>query len=104
MATDSPTSELPVFDKTDGRGIHDVVPIVTPSNPLEPIVTRRELWSYYRTHFLLPLSGSSNGSFLVIFQQPRPGPKLPKGEHYLTIGWKQVRASASCLVTVFILK
>jgi hypothetical protein len=27
----------------------------------------------------------------VIFQQPRPGPKLPKGERYLTIGWKQVR-------------
>ena len=27
----------------------------------------------------------------VIFQQPRPGPPLPKGEHYLTIGWKQVR-------------
>lgn len=26
----------------------------------------------------------------VIFQQPRPGPSLPKGEHYLTIGWKQV--------------
>ena len=27
---------------------------------------------------------------LVIFQQPRPGPPLPKGESYLTIGWKQV--------------
>jgi len=65
MVTDSPTSELPVFDKTDGRGTHDVVSIVTPSNQLEPIVTRRELWSYYRTRFLLPLSGSSNGSFLV---------------------------------------
>ena len=26
----------------------------------------------------------------VIFQQPRPGPKLQKGENYLTIGWKQV--------------
>ena len=26
----------------------------------------------------------------VIFQQPRPGPKLQKGESYLTIGWKQV--------------
>jgi hypothetical protein len=26
----------------------------------------------------------------VIYQQPRPGPKLPKGESYLTIGWKQV--------------
>jgi hypothetical protein len=27
---------------------------------------------------------------LVIFQQHRPGPPLPKGESYLTIGWKQV--------------
>jgi len=27
---------------------------------------------------------------LVVYQQPRPGPKLPKGESYLTIGWKQV--------------
>ena len=27
----------------------------------------------------------------VLFQQPRPGPNLPKGESYLTIGWKQVR-------------
>lgn len=28
--------------------------------------------------------------YAVIFQQPRPGPPLPKGEHYVTIGWKQV--------------
>ena len=27
---------------------------------------------------------------LVIFQQPRPGPPLPKGESYLTVGWKQI--------------
>ncbi len=33
---------------------------------------------------------------LVIYQQPRPGPKLPKGESYLTIGWKQVRTGLSC--------
>ncbi|GBE79835.1 MFS general substrate transporter [Sparassis crispa] len=26
----------------------------------------------------------------VIFQEPRPGPSLPKGEHYLTVGWKQI--------------
>ncbi len=32
---------------------------------------------------------------LVVFQQPRPGPKLPKGEGYLTIGWKQVLAQLS---------
>jgi hypothetical protein len=30
------------------------------------------------------------GGHLVIYQQPRPGPNLPKGESYLTIGWKQV--------------
>ena len=27
---------------------------------------------------------------LVIYQSHRPGPPLPKGESYLTIGWKQV--------------
>jgi len=30
------------------------------------------------------------GIWWYIFQQPRPGPSLPKGEHYLTIGWKQI--------------
>ncbi|KIJ31434.1 hypothetical protein M422DRAFT_185927 [Sphaerobolus stellatus SS14] len=30
------------------------------------------------------------GIWWFIFQQPRPGPKLPKGESYLTIGWKQI--------------
>ncbi|KAI9447662.1 autophagy-related protein 22-like protein [Lactarius indigo] len=55
---------------------------------------------------LLPLSNNpkidnyvivlSNGYWVLfgiwwfIFQQPRPGPKLPKGENYLTIGWKQI--------------
>ncbi|KAG1752413.1 autophagy-related protein 22-like protein [Suillus paluster] len=29
----------------------------------------------------------------VVFQEPRPGPNLPKGEHYLTIGWKQIWAA-----------
>lgn len=32
----------------------------------------------------------AHGELLVVYQQPRPGPKLPKGESYLTIGWKQV--------------
>ncbi|KAH8982830.1 autophagy-related protein 22-like protein [Lactarius akahatsu] len=27
---------------------------------------------------------------LVIFQQPRPGPKIPKGGSYLTAGWRQI--------------
>jgi MFS-type transporter involved in bile tolerance (Atg22 family) len=31
-----------------------------------------------------------SGVWWFIFQQPRPGPKLPKGESYLTIGWKQI--------------
>ncbi|KAI9447658.1 autophagy-related protein 22-like protein [Lactarius indigo] len=30
------------------------------------------------------------GIWWFIFQQPRPGPKLPKGKNYLTIGWKQI--------------
>ncbi|KII94730.1 hypothetical protein PLICRDRAFT_33542 [Plicaturopsis crispa FD-325 SS-3] len=30
------------------------------------------------------------GIWWFIFQQPRPGPALPKGEHYITIGWKQI--------------
>ncbi|KAH7098287.1 autophagy-related protein 22-like protein [Auriculariales sp. MPI-PUGE-AT-0066] len=30
------------------------------------------------------------GIWWFIFQQPRPGPRLPKGEHYVTIGWKQI--------------
>ncbi|OBZ70315.1 Autophagy-related protein 22-1 [Grifola frondosa] len=55
---------------------------------------------------LLPLAGNpkvnnyvlvfTNGYWVLlgvwwfVFQQPRPGPPLPKGEHYLTIGWKQI--------------
>ncbi|KAL6309818.1 MFS general substrate transporter [Sparassis latifolia] len=30
------------------------------------------------------------GIWWFIFQEPRPGPSLPKGEHYLTVGWKQI--------------
>ncbi|KAF9458495.1 MFS general substrate transporter [Collybia nuda] len=30
------------------------------------------------------------GIWWFIFQQPRPGPPVPKGESYLTIGWKQI--------------
>jgi MFS-type transporter involved in bile tolerance (Atg22 family) len=30
------------------------------------------------------------GIWWFIFQQPRPGPKIPKGSNYATIGWKQV--------------
>jgi hypothetical protein len=39
----------------------------------------------------------------VIYQQPRPGPKLPKGESYLTIGWKQVHNRQFFLVSHLIL-
>ncbi|KAL1702447.1 autophagy-related protein 22-like protein, partial [Schizophyllum commune] len=30
------------------------------------------------------------GIWWFIYQQPRPGPPLPKGEYYITIGWKQI--------------
>ncbi|TFY67506.1 hypothetical protein EVG20_g3925, partial [Dentipellis fragilis] len=30
------------------------------------------------------------GIWWFIYQQPRPGPSLPKGESYITIGWKQI--------------
>ncbi|KAG6835115.1 hypothetical protein H0H93_004704, partial [Arthromyces matolae] len=30
------------------------------------------------------------GIWWFIFQQPRPGPPVPRGENYLTIGWKQI--------------
>ncbi|KAJ3553284.1 hypothetical protein NM688_g3695 [Phlebia brevispora] len=30
------------------------------------------------------------GIWWFIYQEPRPGPPLPKGEHYLTVGWKQI--------------
>jgi len=30
------------------------------------------------------------GVWWFIFQQPRPGPPLPQGSSYLTIGWKQI--------------
>ncbi|KAH6684544.1 autophagy-related protein 22-like protein [Halenospora varia] len=55
---------------------------------------------------LLPMQGNAFGNNLAlcltnsywvvlgiwwfIFQQPRPGPKMPKGSNYATIGWKQV--------------
>jgi hypothetical protein len=40
--------------------------------------------------FLAFRSRKLTGGHLVIYQQPRPGPSLPKGESYLTIGWTQV--------------
>ncbi|KAJ8584857.1 MFS general substrate transporter [Rhizopogon salebrosus TDB-379] len=58
---------------------------------------------------LLPMAGNSKvdnyvlvlvntywvvlGIWWFIFQEPRPGPKLPKGEWYLTVGWKQIFAA-----------
>ncbi|KZP21589.1 MFS general substrate transporter [Athelia psychrophila] len=33
------------------------------------------------------------GIWWFIYQQPRPGPPLPKGEHYITVGWKQIWAA-----------
>jgi hypothetical protein len=40
--------------------------------------------------FLAFRSRKLTSGHLVIYQQPRPGPNLPKGQSYLTIGWKQV--------------
>ncbi|KAH9018890.1 MFS general substrate transporter [Lactarius pseudohatsudake] len=40
--------------------------------------------------FCLVFGGVRYSNTLVIFQQPRPGPKLPKGESYLAIGLKQI--------------
>ncbi|PPQ70377.1 hypothetical protein CVT26_013842 [Gymnopilus dilepis] len=34
------------------------------------------------------------GIWWFIFQEPRPGPPLPEGESYLTIGWKQIWAAS----------
>ncbi|KAG6373769.1 MFS general substrate transporter [Boletus reticuloceps] len=33
------------------------------------------------------------GVWWFIYQSPRPGPPLPKGESYLTVGWKQIWAA-----------
>lgn len=33
------------------------------------------------------------GIWWFILQEPRPGPSLPEGEHYTTIGWKQIWAA-----------
>lgn len=30
------------------------------------------------------------GIWWFIFQQPRPGPSLPRGESFITVGWKQI--------------
>ena len=43
-----------------------------------------------RLAILLFVSIKTNLVYKVIFQQHRPGPPLPKGESYLTIGWKQI--------------
>jgi len=43
-----------------------------------------------RLPILLFVSIKTDFVLKVIFQQHRPGPPLPKGESYLTIGWKQI--------------
>ncbi|KAH9921430.1 autophagy-related protein 22-like protein [Fomitopsis serialis] len=42
------------------------------------------------TIVLTNMYGVILSAWWFIFQQPRPGPPLPPGEHYLTIGWKQI--------------
>ncbi|KXN81849.1 Autophagy-related protein 22-1 [Leucoagaricus sp. SymC.cos] len=62
--------------------------------------------SFFQLILLLPLANNPkvnnyvivlmNGYWVLVgiwwfvFQEPRPGPPLPKGESYLTIGWKQI--------------
>ena len=38
----------------------------------------------------MPPYDTKHSPAVVIYQQPRPGPPLPKGEYYITIGWKQI--------------
>ncbi|KZT55433.1 hypothetical protein CALCODRAFT_437229 [Calocera cornea HHB12733] len=80
-------------------------------NRISNISTMHSNWGYLFTllinlSVLLPLNNdpkvdnlpvfSTNAYWVIlgiwwfIYQQPRPGPPLPKGEWYLTIGWKQI--------------
>ena len=52
MATEGPIHKLLVIDNIDTKtddGVTSDVSLVTPSSHVKPIVTRRELWSYYCT-------------------------------------------------------
>jgi hypothetical protein len=49
MAADKSTAELSVTEKKNDDGSKPDVSLITQSNQGEPIVTRRELWSYYCT-------------------------------------------------------
>lgn len=49
-------------------------------------------WCACFFNFCAVMVSVAHGVPLVVYQQPRPGPKLSKGESYLTIGWKQVPA------------
>jgi hypothetical protein len=49
MTADNSTAELPVTDKKNDDRLEYDVSLITPLNQGEPIVTRRELWSYYCT-------------------------------------------------------
>jgi hypothetical protein len=65
MLSDDPATGSPVLDKeTDDKIISDDWHVATSSHD-EPIVTRRELWSYYckrRFDFLSSLRGSNSPS------------------------------------------
>jgi hypothetical protein len=50
MATENPIPEFSVLDKKDDDKATSDVWHVSPSSHGEPIVTRRELWSYYCKH------------------------------------------------------
>ncbi len=53
-----------------------------------PILVSISLYS--ASHQLTEADWVVLGIWWFIFQQPRPGPKIPRGSNYLTIGWKQV--------------
>lgn len=83
-------------------------------NRLSNISTAHSNWGYLLTlalnlSILIPLADHplvdnytlafTNCYWIVLglpwffLQKPRPGPPLPKGEHWLTVGWKQIGAA-----------
>ena len=74
LSDDSPTASLVLDKKSDDRIISDESH-VAPSSHGEPIVTRRELWSYYCKRpfdFLPSLRGSDNLSVYYNGDAVRP--------------------------------
>ncbi|KAG6330357.1 hypothetical protein ID866_8731 [Astraeus odoratus] len=74
--------------------------LLPPATANSPLVDNYvlALWvsCYFWRNELFDMANSDNtywvllGIWWFIYQLPRPGPPLPKGEHYFTIGWKQI--------------